>query len=74
MGFGFLAKQLDVSEECASDVWYLRSRHRHTLELEAELIRLHKAGTPPDIFNFGVTPETQQALLDTVLRELNDRS
>jgi hypothetical protein len=48
-----LAKELDVSVECAEDVNYLRSRSRHTEELEAELIRLHQEGNPPNIFEFG---------------------
>lgn len=48
-----LAKELDVSEYCASDVYYLRTRSRHTPELEIELINLHKNGTPPpNIFNW----------------------
>lgn len=48
-----VAKELSISEACAADVVYLRSRSRHTPELEAELIRLHKAGTPPLIYDFG---------------------
>jgi GAF domain-containing protein len=48
-----LAQELGVSVECAEDVNYLRSRSRHTEELEAELIRLHKEGNPPNIFEFG---------------------
>ncbi len=48
-----MAYDLGISEEAASDVWYLRGRSRHTPELEAELIRLHKAGTPPNMCEFG---------------------
>lgn len=33
-----------LSEECASDVSYLRTRSRHTPELEERLIASHKAG------------------------------
>jgi hypothetical protein len=44
-----LAKDLDVSDACAADVYYLRTRSRHTPELELELIRLHKEGNPPNI-------------------------
>ena len=44
-----LAVELGVSVECAGDVWYLRTRSRHTPELEAELIALHAAGTPPNM-------------------------
>lgn len=47
-----LAKELDVSEQCASDVYYLRTRSRHTPELEAELVRLHREGNPPNICEF----------------------
>lgn len=47
-----LAKELDVDESCAADVWYLRTRSRWTRELEAELIRLHRAGTPPNVCEF----------------------
>ena len=47
-----LAKELDVDESCAADVWYLRTRSRWTHELEAELIRLHRAGTPPNVCEF----------------------
>ena len=48
-----LAEKLNVSENCASAVFYLRSRSRWTQELEDELIRLHKSGTPPNICEFG---------------------
>ena len=48
-----LAKELGVSENCASDVAYLRTRSRHSSELEGKLIELHKAGTPPNINEFG---------------------
>lgn len=48
-----IEKQLGISHACAIDVWYLRSRSRHTPALEAELIRLHAAGTPPNINDFG---------------------
>jgi hypothetical protein len=48
-----LAEDLGVSVKCAEDVNYLRSRSRHTEELEAELIRLHQEGNPPNVFEFG---------------------
>ena len=54
-----LATELGVSVRCAEDVWYLRTRSRHTPELEAELIALHAAGTPPTLRSFGVTEKTQ---------------
>lgn len=50
-----LAKELDVSVGCATDVLYLRSRSRHTDELEKELIRLHNEGNPPNVCEFGCT-------------------
>lgn len=50
-----LAVELGVDEVCAAEVWYLRSRSRHTEALEAELICLHRAGTPPNLCDFGVT-------------------
>lgn len=39
----------EISEECASDVVYLRSRSRWSEAMECELIRLHLAGTPPNV-------------------------
>lgn len=48
-----LANELGVSMGCACDVRYLRTRSRWTEELEEELIRLHKAGTPPNVMEFG---------------------
>jgi hypothetical protein len=69
-----IASTLGVTIECARDILYLRTRHRHTQELEDELIRLHSAGTPPNMMDFGVTPETQQALMDTVKSIVDERS
>jgi len=54
-----LAAELGVSASCAQDVWYLRTRSRHTPTLEAELIALHAAGSPPNMCDFGVTKITQ---------------
>ncbi len=48
-----LSRTLGVSRSCANDVMYLRTRSRWTEELEAELIRLHKDGTPPNVMEFG---------------------
>ena len=47
-----IAKTLGVSEACAMDVWDLRHRSCHTPELEAELIRRHGIGEPPNINDF----------------------
>ena len=52
-------QELGVSERCAADVFYLRTRSRWTEELEKELILLHKNGNPPNMCDFGVTEETQ---------------
>jgi len=48
-----LAGELQISEACAFDVWYLRTRSRWTQSLENELIQLHKDGNPPNICDFG---------------------
>lgn len=50
-----LALELNVSVGCATDVLYLRSRSRHTDEMEKELIRLHQEGNPPNVCEFGCT-------------------
>lgn len=64
-----IAKTVNVSQGCAADVFYLRTRSRHTQELEDELIRLHNAGTPPNMCDFGVTEKTQAALM----KQIDDR-
>ena len=48
-----LAKDLDITETCAFDVYYLRGRSRWSEELEAELIGLHKDHNPPNMCEFG---------------------
>ena len=47
-----LAKELNVSITCARDVYYLRTRSRHSEENEKELIRLHSIGAPPNVFDW----------------------
>lgn len=47
-----LADELSVTLSCAADVLYLRSLPRWTQEVETELIRLHSAGTPPNILEW----------------------
>lgn len=49
-----LAVELCVSEACASDVYYLRTRSRHTPELEKELIDQYKQGVPVNVMEFGI--------------------
>ena len=62
-----LASIFNVSESCATDIWYLRSRNRWTQVLEDELIALFKAGTRPNMNEFGCTPETGEALLNAAI-------
>lgn len=62
-----LIAELGITEECARDILYLRTRNRHSEELEQQLIQLHRDGTPPNMMEFGVTAETQQNLLDQAL-------
>ena len=66
-----LASELGCTDSCARDILYLRTRHRHTPELEAELIRLHNSGSPPNMMEFGVTAETQANLLKQALENLD---
>jgi len=48
------AKRLGVSDKCAGDIIYLRTRSRWTQELEDELIRMDKAGEPaPNMCDYG---------------------
>ena len=57
-----IMKKYGVDRNCAQDIEYLRTRARHTEELENELIALHKAGTPPNMMEFGVTHHTHAAM------------
>ena len=41
------------------DICYLRTMSRWTRELEKELIELHKAGTPANVYTFGITENTE---------------
>lgn len=47
-------------------VEYLRTRHRWSPELEKELIAAFERGESPNMCEFGCTPKTAKALLDTV--------
>jgi hypothetical protein len=64
-----LSKELGVSERCASDVIYLRTRSRWSHWLEAELIHAHASGEDVDVNSFGVTRETQARLYWTASSE-----
>ena len=45
-----LAKEHGVTQECAGDIFYLRSRSRWTQEKEDRLIQSYKDGNPLNIF------------------------
>ena len=47
-----ISKELNISYACARDVVYLRTRSRHTQEMEERLIQLHREGTPPNVNEF----------------------
>ena len=49
-----LAKLHNVNEKCAEDIWVFRKKYpeRANQESIAELIRLHNAGTPPNLVDF----------------------
>ena len=64
---GQIQKDLNLSLEAASDVWYLRTRHRHTPELEQALIEAHAKGEAVNIMEFGCTPDTGRAVLQAAL-------
>ena len=49
-----VASDLNISDNCASNVVYLRGRSRWTQELEDELIRMDQAeGTQPNMCEYG---------------------
>lgn len=48
-----VANELEITDDCASSVVYLRSRSRWSQELEDELISLYRKGTPPNMCDFG---------------------
>lgn len=48
-----LSDELNISENCAADVHYFRTRLRWTQELEDKLIELHRVGNPPKMCDFG---------------------
>jgi len=48
-----IAEELSITQDCAADVWYLRSRSRWTQDLEDKLIDLHKQGQRPNMCEFG---------------------
>ena len=48
-----IAEELGVSNGCAADVVYLRTRSRWTQELENEVIRRSKEGIPTNVCEFG---------------------
>lgn len=46
-----IAKELNVSIECACDIAYLRTRSRWTQEKENKLIQSHKEGKPLNVLD-----------------------
>ena len=59
-----IAAEHDITQAQAADVQYLRTRGRHTPQLEQLLVATIKQGLPYNIMEFGVTKESQQALVD----------
>lgn len=48
-----ISKKLGISEDCALDIQYLRTRSRWTQEAEDELVRMDKAGEErPNIYDW----------------------
>jgi hypothetical protein len=47
-----LMTELNISQACAFDVYYLRTRSRWSESNEQELIRLHSIGNPPNIYEW----------------------
>jgi len=62
-----IATELGVSDQCATDIWYLRSRARWTQRAEDELVRRDKAGEPlPNICEW---PEEGSEFRDFSMKE-----
>jgi flagellar capping protein FliD len=61
-----IAQELNIPIAFAGDVMYLRTRQRHTPELEKELIEKLSKGQYVNIMEFGVTEETQMQLASAV--------
>lgn len=61
-----LAQELNIPVAFADDVMYLRSRQRHTPELEKQLIEKLSKGEYVNIMEFGVTEETQMQLASAI--------
>ena len=61
-----LAKELNIPLAFTDDVIYLRSRQRHTPELESELIERLRRGEYVNIMEFGVTEETQMQMASAI--------
>lgn len=60
-----IAAEKGCSINCAGDILYLRTRSRWSQELEQALVTAHAEGKKVNIYEFGVTPETQDRLLKT---------
>lgn len=66
---GQIQKELGCSNQAASDVWYLRTRTRHTPELEQALLDAHARGEPVNVMTFGCTEDTGRALMQAALEK-----
>lgn len=66
---GQIQKELGCSDQAASDVWYLRTRNRHTPELEQALLDAHAREEPVNVMEFGCTEDTSRALLQAALEK-----
>lgn len=69
-----LAKVLNIPINSVDDVIYLRTRNRHTPELEKELIYKIQQGEYVNIMEFGVTEKTQNNLLNAALKAYSKAS
>lgn len=65
-----IQKELGCSDRAASDVWYLRTRTRHTPELEKALLDAHARGEPVNVMEFGCTEDTGRALMQAALEKV----
>lgn len=67
---GWIQKELGCSDQAAADVWYLRTRNRHTPELEQALLGAHARGEPVNVMEFGCTVDTGRTLLQAALDQV----
>jgi hypothetical protein len=72
-----IAQELQIPTHIAQDVAYLRTRSRHTPEMEAELIRLRLAGVQLNLMEWPPSDSPlrkgQSSLLDLAISELGTK-